>query len=93
MQHYIIVKFKPDYDYINELDRIKDLFNESLKIDGVKKVNTYTSNSKLNNRFDLMIKMELTQQALVDFDNSWIHKKWKDDYAAFVEVKTIFDCD
>ena len=93
MRHYIIVKFNNNYDYINEVDKIKDLFNESLKIDGIKKVNIYVSNSKLDNRHDLMIDMDLTQQALVDFDNSWIHKKWKEDYAKFIETKTIFDCE
>lgn len=93
MKHYIIVKFNKDYDYISELDNIKSLFNESLKIHDVKKVNIYVSNSKLSNRQDLMIEMELTQQALIDFDNSWIHKKWKDDYAKYIETKTIFDCD
>ena len=93
MKHYIIVKFDNNYDYISEINKIKSLFNESLKIDGIKKVNIYVSNSKLNNRHDLMIMMELTQQALIDFDNSWIHKKWKDDYAEFIENKTIFDCD
>lgn len=93
MQHYIIVKFSSDYNYFEEVDKITNLFKESLKIDGVKNVDIYVSNSKLNNRHDLMIKMELTPQALVDFDNSWIHKKWKDDYSKFIETKTIFDCD
>ena len=59
MQHFIIVKFKNNYNFINEIDRIKQLFNESLKIDGIKKVKIYVSNSKLNNRHDLMINMEL----------------------------------
>lgn len=93
MKHYIIVKFKSEYDYLKELDEIKSLFGEALKIDGVSKINIYTSNSKLSNRYDLMIKMELTQEALIVFDNSWIHKKWKNDYGIYIENKTIFDCD
>lgn len=40
-----------------------------------------------------MIKMELTQAALIDFDNSWIHAKWKKDYGENIESKIIFDCD
>ena len=93
MKHYIIVKFNNDYDYKKEIENIKKLFNEALKIEGVNKIDIYKSNSDRTNRHDLMIKMELTEQALTDFDNSWIHKKWKEDYGKFIETKTIFDCD
>lgn len=93
MQHYIIVKFNSEFDYLKELDKIKNLFNEALKIADVSKINIYTCNSKLSNRYDLMIKMELTPDALITFDNSWIHTKWKNDYGKYIESKTIFDCD
>ena len=93
MEHYIIVKFKNDYDYLYELENIKELFNETLKIDGVKKVDIYNSNSSLSNRHDLMIKMELTKEGLTNFDNSSIHKKWKEEYGKHIENKTIFDCE
>ena len=93
MKHYIIVKFNSNYDYKKEIENIKKLFNEALKIEEVNKIDIYKSNSDRTNRHDLMIKMELTEQALTDFDNSWIHKKWKEDYGKFIETKTIFDCD
>jgi len=93
MVHYIIVKFSKEFDYLENINEITDLFNEALKLDGVNKINIYTSNSKLNNRSDLMIKMELTAGALNEFDNSWIHKKWKDEYGKYIENKTIFDCE
>lgn len=93
MKHYIIVKFNSDYDYKKEIENIKELFDEALKIEGVNKIDIYKSNSDRTNRHDIMIKMELTEQALTDFDNSWIHKKWKEDYGKFIETKTIFDCD
>ncbi len=32
MKHYIIVKFNNEYDYLTELNEIKSLFNEALKI-------------------------------------------------------------
>ena len=93
MEHYIIVKFNKDYDYLKKIKKIESLFNESLKINEINRISIKTSNSKLINRYDLMIKMELTEKALKEFDNSWIHKKWKDDYGKFIENKTIFDCD
>lgn len=77
MNHYIIVKFRQGYEYIYELDKIIELFNKSLNIDGVNSVDVYKSNSDLNNRYDLMIKMDLTKDGLINFDNSWIHDTWK----------------
>ncbi len=88
MKHYIIVKFNDDYDYLNELEEIQELFNNSLSIDGVDKVEIYKSN-----RYDLMIKMDLTHDGLINFDNSWIHAKWKNYYGKFIQSKTIFDCE
>lgn len=93
MKHYIIVKFKNDYNYIKELDMINDLFEEALKIDGINRVEMFKSNSDLSNRYDLMIKMELTSEGLINFDNSSIHSKWKNEYGKYIENKTIFDCD
>ena len=93
MKHYIIVKFNDDYDYLSELEEIQELFNKSLIIDGVDAVEIYKSNSKLSNRYDLMIKMDLTHDGLINFDNSWIHAKWKNDYGKYIQSKTIFDCE
>ena len=93
MKHYIIVKFNDTFNYQEHVDEIKDLFNETLKIDGIKEVKLYLSNSKLDNRYDLMIKMILKIEALNEFDNSWIHQKWKDDYDKYIKSKVIFDCD
>ena len=93
MKHYIIVKFYEDYNYLESVDNIKTLFNESLEINNINNVEIYVSNSKLSNRYDLMIIMTLDKEALIEFDNSWIHKKWKEDYGKYIENKTIFDCD
>ena len=40
-----------------------------------------------------MIKMDLTHDGLINFDNSWIHAKWKNDYGKYIQSKTIFDCE
>ncbi len=93
MKHYIIIKFKDGYNYINEIDSINNLFNEALSINGINKINIYKSNSSLSNRYDLMIEMILTKEALTEFDNSSIHKKWKEDYGNTIENKVIFDCE
>ena len=91
MNHYIIVKFLEDYDYISKIEEIKELFNESLALAGVEKIEIFKSNSKLTNRYDLMIKMYLTTEGLKSFDNSWIHAKWKEEYGKYIQNKTIFN--
>lgn len=93
MKHYIIVKFNEDYNYKNNIEKIKELFQETLKIKDIFEVNIYCSNSSLPNRHDIMIEMKLTKEALTEFDNSVIHKEWKEQYGKYITSKTIFDCD
>ena len=92
MNHYIIVKFNDDVKYIELIDSIRNLFNKSLELDGVNSVDLYTSCIDRSNRYDLMIKMNLSEDGLVNFDNSYIHKEWKEKYGALISNKTIFDC-
>ena len=40
-----------------------------------------------------MIKMDLSKEALKVFDNSEIHKRWKEEYGTYIANKTIFDCE
>lgn len=46
MKHYIIVKFNEGYDYKKEIDNIKKLFDESLKLEGVSKVDIYINRTQ-----------------------------------------------
>lgn len=93
MKHYIIVKFKNNYNYKLEVNNIKNLFDKAKKIDGVESIIIKCSNSTRENRFDLMIEMDLTFKGLQNFDNSFIHYEWKNKYGEHIENKTIFDCD
>ena len=58
MKHYIIVKFKNNYNYKYEINNIKNLFDEAKKIDGIEEITIKSSNSNRENRFDLMIEAE-----------------------------------
>lgn len=93
MKHYIIVKFKEGIKKENIIEPIKKLFNNALEINQINKIDFYISNSKLLNRYDVMIKMDLSLLALNEFDNSEIHKRWKDEFGKYIINKTIFDCD
>ena len=93
MKHYIIVKFEKTVNVKDVLNPIKTLFNRAVDIKGVDEIEIYTSNINLPNRYDLMIKMTLSRQALTEFDNSDIHKEWKSKFGKYVISKTIFDCE
>lgn len=93
MKHYIIVKFKEDVNKSSLIKPIENLFNKTLNINGVENVKLILSNSKLPNRYDLMIEMELTNNGLINFDKSEVHLKWKADYGDYILSKAIFDCE
>lgn len=93
MKHFIIVKFKDNVRKDNLVNPIKNLFDKALDIDGIDTINIYLSNTELSNRHDLMIEMNLTLEALNIFDNSYIHKTWKDEFGKYIMNKIIFDCD
>lgn len=93
MRHFIIVKFNEDMKVSEQIEPIKQLFNEALNIDGVDKINVHTSNSTRPNRYDIMIEMIMTKEALEIYDASEMHKRWKEEYGKYILNKAIFDCD
>lgn len=93
MKHFIIVKFNDEVDKEKIKEPIRDLFSKALKIAGIKNVDIYNSNSDLANRHDMMIEMNLSEEALDMFDKSEIHREWKEKYGECIINKTIFDCD
>lgn len=93
MKHYIIVKFKNKVNIGELVEPIKKLFNNALEIEGISNIEVYRTNTDLSNRYHLMIEMTLSEKALIEFDNSQIHKQWKTEYGNLIEDKTIFDCD
>ena len=93
MRHLIIVKFNDSKNIKELVEPITELFNKSINIDGIKKVDVHISNTNLSNRHDLMIEMIVTPEGLKTFDNSEIHKIWKSEYGKYIANKAIFDCD
>ena len=93
MNHYIIVKFNDSIEKESIINSIKELFQKAIAIKEVEKIDIYQSNMDLPNRYDLMIKMVLTKNALNEFDNGEIHKEWKERFGKYIMNKTIFDCE
>ena len=93
MKHYIIVKFNENAEKEKLINPINELFQKALNIKEIVKVDIYESNIDLPNRYDLMIKMDLSKTALEEFDNGEIHKEWKESFGKYIMSKTIFDCE
>ncbi len=93
MKHFILVKFKNKNDTELLFDEINDLFKQSLNFPGIHNIAIHKSNSELDNRYSLMIEMNLSPDGLKLFDSSEIHQQWKELYGDKLDCKVIFDCD
>lgn len=93
MKHYIIVKFKEGTDVRNLEKPVRSVFEETLSIPGIHRVDVRLSNSDRSNRYDMMILINMDQEALPSYDVSEPHLKWKSQYGELIEKKAIFDCE
>lgn len=93
MKHYIIAKFKENIAWKELVPGITKHFEAAKAIDGVSGVSIHTSCSDRANRFHIMIELEMTDEGLLNFDKSAVHREWKEKYGEMLEGKTIFDCE
>jgi hypothetical protein len=93
MKHYIIVKFIKDTDFHALENPVRSIFEETLSIRGIHGVDIKLSNSDRDNRYDMMIVMDMDKEALPAYDVSDPHLRWKSEYGELIDKKTIFDCD
>lgn len=94
MLHRIIVKYTPlvtDRDAFAE--EVLGVFKPLEQMDGIRKVGVVKGLPLAENRWDLMIEIDMEKDALPAYNGSAPHKKWKTEYACFVEKKAIFDCE
>lgn len=94
MKHHIICKFK---DTVSKeelkamLPDIQALFDHCNEIPGVEKTELIPNVIDRPNRYDLMIRMTMTEDALPVYDQCRWHKEWKQNYGDLLEAKAIFD--
>ena len=92
MKHYIIGKFKPE---ISEkaalLPRIRAVFDHAPEIPGVRGAQVIPNCVDRENRYDVMIIVDMEKEALPAYDNSSMHHQWKAEFGPLLEKKAIFD--
>ena len=69
------------------------IFEETLAIPGIHSLDIRISNSDIENRFDLMIIIDMEKEALPAYASSEPHIRWKSEYGDRIAKKAIFDCD
>jgi len=96
IKHCIIAKFKEDIS-LDQKEKmrpdIRALFAKTLSINGIYAVRDYANCVYRDNRYDLLIEMEMDKDVLPVYDSCEWHKKWKEDYGHMLEKKTIIDLD
>lgn len=94
MKHLIIAKFKPEYsaeDKLNMLPDIEAIFNKALDTAGIHRIEVIPNCVARDNRYDVMIRISMDQDALCAWDSTVSHKEWKANYSDKLEKKCIFD--
>lgn len=92
MKHCIIIKWNDKVaDKDLYFEKSAKAFSDVTKLAGVTELKMYKSNSKRDNRADLMIKIECTKEGLENYDVSELHQAFKKMCEGLIAQKTIFD--
>ena len=96
MKHDILVKYKGDVTKDQKaalIPEIQELFDHTTEIPGIHGVWLYPNVIDRENRYDLLIEIDMERESLDAYDHSIWHQQWKDQYSSFLEKKAIFDHD
>lgn len=96
MKHDILIKYKPEISKARKAElipEIQSLFDHTTELPGIHAVNLYPNVVERDNRYDLLIEIDMERESLDAYDHSVWHQQWKDQYADILEKKAIFDHD
>ena len=94
MKHDILVKYKPEITKERKAElipEIRELFEHTTEIPGIRGVRVMPNVVDRENRFDLMIEIDMDREALDAYDGCVWHHEWKERYGQLLEKKAIFD--
>ena len=92
MRHCILAKFRSDAgDWHAYLPRIREIFGAAEEIPGVRGAAVYPCCVNRENRYHVLIELEMEPSALPAYDESAMHHRWKDEFGPLLEKKAIFD--
>lgn len=92
MRHCILVKFAPGAgDWRQLLPEIRALFEAAAEIPGVHGAQLWPRCVERENRWHLLIRLDMEPEALAAYDASAMHRQWKERFGPLLEQKAIFD--
>ena len=94
MKHDILIKYKPEITKERKAElipEIAELFGRTTEIPGIHGVQLYPNIVERENRYDLMIEIDMDREALEAYDSSVWHRQWKGQYGCLLANKAIFD--
>lgn len=94
MLHHIIVKFNENVtDKAEIASEALQLFSRLKGQNGIHEVKVFLNCVARDNRYDMMIVVDMDKESLEFYDKSAEHLKWKTDYGKYIQSKAIFDCE
>lgn len=94
MKHNILIKYKAEISKEQKealIPEIQALFDHTTTIPGIHSVRLYQNEVDRENRYDLLIQIDMDREALEAYDKSVWHHQWKEQYGDLLEKKAIFD--
>lgn len=93
MKHCILAKFTPEARAQRAalLPRIREIFSVAADIPGVHGAEVIPNCVDRDNRYDVLIRLDMDREALPLYDVSAMHHRWKDEFTPLLEKKAIFD--
>ena len=92
MKHCILVKWNNEIkDKHAFVETVKSVFDKLLSMEGIHGIEYRENCIERENRYDLLISIDMDKAVLPIYDKSAPHLEWKEKYGKFVEKKAIFD--
>ncbi len=93
MLHHIIVKWNPTVDRQDAAIKVRAMYAKATKLPGIHHVAIRENIIPRDNRYDLMIVLDMERTSLPIWDESPLHQQWKAEFGTSIEKKCIFDCE
>lgn len=91
MKHCILAKFTPAAKAQRAalLPRIREIFSAAADIPGVHGAEVIPNCVDRDNRYDVLIRLDMDREALSLYDVSAMHHRWKDEFTPLLEKKAM----
>ena len=89
MKHCILAKYRPEvYPRRQELlPRIRQIFSAASELKGVSGASVYPNCVARDNRYDVLIVLDMAPEALPVYDASAMHHLWKEEFGPLLAQK------